>query len=297
MRWLFRASVLGVIVSLLVHLVLLLCAAIVYFKVAQVGGAGRGPGEIEMAIVSEAELEELQAAAVSVETPIVPDVEALTPDGPPMEGPSGDDLAGGDAGLGEIAEALRGTGDGLKDDTGLGGGGTGGGAASFFGVEARGDRFAYIVDISGSMRGEKLKTLKVELIESISSMLEHMHFYVVPFSSDAFSLGGKVKWSRASDGDKKWAAERINELEANGGTNPLPAFEIVLKITPRPDAIYFMTDGMFEPMFADEIARLNRAGRRVPIHCLTFGDRSAEGLMREIAKQSGGTYHHIEAAP
>jgi len=294
-RWVVRASVIGAVVSLLVHIVLMLIAAVVYFQVAQAGGAGAAPGEIELAIVTEAELQALEAAALEVDTPVVPDVVESTPEGPPMDGPGGDDLPAAGADIGGIADALRGTGDGLDRGSDLGGGGMGGGAASFFGVEARGDRFAYIVDTSGSMRGEKLDRLKVELLESINALSDHQHFYIVPFNSEAYSLGGKLKWSAAGDGEKRWAREHILILDAAGGTNPLPGFEIALRITPRPDAIYFMTDGMFEPSFADEIARINRSGRRVPIHCLTFGDRSAEPLMREIAKQSGGTYHHIEA--
>ena len=218
-----------------------------------------------------------------------------------MEGPGGEELPAAGADIGGIADALRGTGEGLDAGSDLGGGGTGGGAASFFGVEARGDRFAYVVDTSGSMREAttggktKLERLKEELLESIGSLVDHQHFYVVPFNSEAYSLGGKLKWSEAGDAEKKWAREHVGLLESVGGTNPLPGFEIALRITPRPDAIYFMTDGMFEPAFADEIARLNRSGRRVPIHCITFGDRSAEALMREIAGQSGGTYHHVEA--
>ena len=293
-RWALRASVLGAAASLLVHLFFLLFAALIYFQGAQAGGAGDGAGEMELAIVTEAELQQLQAAALEVSTPTVPDTLSEIPEGPPMEGPSGENLPGADSDIGSIAEALRGTGDGLDDGSGLGGGATGGGAASFFGVEAKGSRFAYIVDISGSMRGEKLLALKIELNESIRSLLEHMTFYAAFFSSEAFGIGGRSKWIEATDEGKKWAAEQIKLVDAQGGTNPLPAFELVFRMSPRPDAIYFMTDGLFDATIVNDIARLNRSGKRVVIHCMTFGDREAEQIMREIAEASGGTYHHIE---
>lgn len=294
-RWVMRASVIGAAVSLVVHLFIILFAALIYFQPAQAGGAGDGAGEMELAIVSEAELQQLQAAALQVETPTVVDTMLEAPQGPPMEGPSGENLPGADADIGGIAEALRGTGDGLNDGSGLGAGGTGGGAASFFGVEAKGSRFAYIVDVSGSMRGEPLAALKVELIESIQSLLEHMTFYVSFFSSEAFAIGGRSKWIDASDEGKKFALAEISRVEAQGGTNPLPGFEMVFRMTPRPDAIYFMTDGQFDPSVVNDIARLNRSGKKVVIHCITFLDNSAEPMMREIAQQSGGTYHHIRA--
>jgi hypothetical protein len=292
-KWTMRASVISIAASLLVHLFFLLFAAVIFFQGAQAGGAGDGDGEMEFAIITEAELQQLQAAALEVDTPTVPDTLTEVPQGPPMEGPSGENLPGAESDIGGIAEALRGTGDGLDDGSGLGAGGTGGGAASFFGVEAKGSRFAYIVDVSGSMRGEPLGALKVELNESIQSLLEHMTFFVSFFASDAFGIGGRSKWIEASDSGKQFALDEIRKIDAQGGTNPLPGFEMVFRMSPRPDAIYFMTDGLFDESVVNDIARLNRSGKRVVIHCITFLDNSSEKMMREIAEQSGGSYNHI----
>jgi hypothetical protein len=74
---------------------------------------------------------------------------------------------------------------------------------------------------------------------------------------------------------------------------PWPAFEIVLGTKPAPDAIYFMTDGMFDPIVADQLAVRNNGARKIPIHCITFVDKAAEELMRKIAADSGGTYAHV----
>jgi hypothetical protein len=212
-----------------------------------------------------------------------------------LDGAGGVDAPASGEGLGQIAEGLGGAGGGdIGDGEGLGAGGAGGGAANFFGVEARGSRFAYVVDISGSMQGEKLAALKIELNSSVNALLEHMSYFVVPFSNGAQPLGERRKWTGASGEGKRWAGERVNELQAEGGTQPWPALEIVLTMKPAPDAVYFMTDGHFDAEVADMIAVRNRGARKIPIHCIAFGDESAEELLRKIAGQSGGTYAHVK---
>ncbi len=59
---------------------------------------------------------------------------------------------------------------------GSGEGGAGGGGAKFFGVEARGSRFIFIVDVSGSMEGGKIVTLRSELTKSIDGLAENSLF-------------------------------------------------------------------------------------------------------------------------
>src|SRR5690606_16329369 len=95
---------------------------------------------------------------------------------------------------------------------------------------------------------------------------------------------------------KRSARAEINNIRAGGTTIPFPAFEEVFRMRPRPDAIYFMTDGAFSnaEAVAEEIARLNRStGKIVPIHCITFIERDAEEIMKVIARQSNGSYTHV----
>ncbi len=69
---------------------------------------------------------------------------------------------------------------------------------------------------------------------------------------------------------------------------------MVFKLTPRPEAIYFMTDGLFDPALAQKLVWLNSGSRRIPIHCIAFVSRDSEVTMKEIAERSGGTYTYIE---
>lgn len=187
-------------------------------------------------------------------------------------------------------------GDGL-DSAGAGGGA--GGGASFFGVEARGSRFAYIVDVSGSMAGERLAALKRALYDSIDGLLEHAHFTVVFYNQDALPLTGD-RWARANDLSKAAVKREIAAVRASGGTEPIPAFRHVFSMQPRPDAVYFMTDADFGRGGTDilqAVVSLNERGRdRTPVHCITFIERGSEEVMRRIARLTGGSYKHVGSA-
>ena len=170
-----------------------------------------------------------------------------------------------------------------------------GGAASFFGVEAGGNRFAYVVDVSGSMQGQRIEALKRELTRSIVGLQSQSEFTIMLYSSTAFQIG-PGGWRDATDQAKRNARSEIANIRAGGTTIPLPAFDLLFEQRPRPDAIYFMTDGAFvnPDAIVAEINRLNRStGRVVPIHCITFIEREAEETMKEIARLSGGSYTHV----
>lgn len=300
-KWSLGGYSLGVVISIVTHLVLMMAAGFVYFGYGPgIGDGGAGDEGIELSIVDEGPGVETPDVALDSGAPVAADANEPLPDSTlsapsDLTGPAGLG-AGSSEALGDAAAKLGGAGSGGGDGLGVGGsGGGGGGGSKFFGVEAAGSRFAYIVDVSGSMQGIKIQQLKAELHETIGGLLERMSFIVMCFSSDKMALGGRERWTAANDAAKKWAKVKIDEISANGGTNPQTSFEAIFAVTPRPDAIYFMTDGQFDPSVADTIEFLNRTGKKVPVHCITFGDRSAEELMRRIASQSGGTYKHVEA--
>lgn len=294
------ATLLGLAISLSVHLMALVVAALIAVGGAQAGGGGGEDdgGPVELAVLTESELAQISGGAIEADTPAVPEMPSVSD----AALSSLDTSVGGlaetglelsvDGGVGESGISLGGAGD-ISTSAGLGVGGAGGGAASFFGAEARGTRFAYIVDVSGSMGYDsKIESLKTELSRSVFALQENAEFVIIPFSSDAAPLGGKREWSEADEPNKAWARKAIRELPAAGGTMPAPAFGIVFQIRPRPDAIYFMTDGQFDESLALDLLRMN-AELKIPIHCITFVSKEAEALMRRIAQDSGGTYTHV----
>lgn len=302
--WHRRMSWISLGLSLLVHLVLIL-SSLVNVAVARVGtNPGRPESDFDITITNETPLTEIIDASLETDAPAVilpTDLPELPTEGI-MEGAAGADAPGAGPGLGEIADGLGGAGGGdIGDGAGLGGGG--GGTAKFFGVEARGSRFAYIVDISGSMneeQGRKLNELKDQLKNSVGGMLEHMSFFVIGFNHELhFISGGKAQWVKASIEIKRSLDEKVDQLEADGGTNPKGAIEQVFKLGARPDAVYLMTDGAFNDSPTEIFAllgRINKGSKKVPIHCIGFGDAVDEEMLRRIAAESGGTYRHVKGS-
>lgn len=285
----------AVLLSLFVHLALILLFAVTFLERPTAGLSGSG-GVIASAIMTQTELTELMDSAAAEGAPAIESaMEEVVQIDDVMSPVSEAALSSLEVTeLGNTSGAGEALGEGMEM-----GAGAGGGSAKFFGVEARGSRFAYVVDCSGSMTGERLDALKIALAESVEGLLEHTHFSIVLFNSEAFPLTGS-KWISATERFKTEVKREIGAITANGGTNPLPALAAVFAMKPRPDAIYLMTDGQFaggtEEQIIAQIARMNNAGdRRTPIHCISFIERSSEEIMRRIARQSGGTYTHIPA--
>jgi hypothetical protein len=275
------------LISLFVHLVfLLLCGFVAY---------GPSGGQIG---------EEVQIGDWSPE-PLKPtpteeldtDVVKTTPDEKSDEtlaelSPS-EMMAGGDAADATVFDfGIITAGDTLGDLGALRGGGGSDDQVKFMDAVATGRRFCIIADTSGSMDGDKLEYVKDEILETIASMKPTARFQVVFFSSRAipFPAGGWLHPRRKYADLETW----LKEIYASGSTNPMPAFELVFMLEPPPDAIFFMTDGLFPAQVVEKVAELQRTTRKqVVIHTISFISRDAEVHMREIARNSGGTYRHV----
>ena len=289
--------VLGIAVSLFLHVVLALLAAL---AVLNHGGNGEtGRGEIELAIMTDAELTEFVRGEIATHEPIteqleIEDVfitESINSAGSLSALASLDASDLGDIGL------VSGGGEGFDGSGAMSGGAMGGTAARFFGVEAKGSRFAYVIDISGSMDDARMSALKREVITSISGLLDHAKFTVVTYNSEAESLTGG-RWFVADERSKRETGSEIGGLVSSGGTEPSHAFGMVSRMRPKADAIYFMTDGKIageeEGKLIRRINMMNRSGGvRTRVHCITFMNKDSEKFMRRIARMTGGTYMHV----
>jgi uncharacterized protein YegL len=300
--WMRNALIAGIVVSAGFHLLGGFLATLIYFAGpagnGQPGDAGSGSGGVEMALMTEGEFSALAAGGPedSVSTLGAAPTDAL-PTEEPLAGPPGDNAATGDAGGAEAGGGLGGGGD-ITGGTGIGGGpgGAGGGGTSFFGVEAKGDRIAFVVDTSGSMIGDRLAELKSQLTSAINEMTETSSFLVVSFSTEALPLGGKLEWREATAKNKLTAARQVEALVADGGTEAMRGFEELFRAKPRPDVIFFMTDGQFREDVPLTLQRMNRSPR-VKIHCICFEENQSEPQMKQIAKDSGGTYTFVARKP
>lgn len=305
-RLIERATIMGLGFSILIHLVILAIAAIVTIDFGAADVGGNQGDDVDFAILTDAELAQMQSPKVAYESfevaPIATDAARVDLLSDQNNEDSIDELAD------SIAPTLNPGGGSLMSidtSTGSAGAGTGDGA-SFFGLEATGRRFAYIVDISGSMNTldasgafTRWDQTRSELIRSISNLDEHAQFCVMLYSSNAIAIFGQGNWTQANQSNKVLAARTLLGFNPNGGTKPLAGFEMVFDLDPTTDAIYFMTDGLFDTEIPGQVRSLNRR-ELVPIHTILFGElanqddaQAALNMMRNIARQSGGKFTHV----
>ena len=232
------------------------------------------------------------ADAVPVETPPTDTAaDTATPaDLPPVLGPGS---ATGSTAAAPPATALDA---GPRADAGRPGGAARPGVTDFFGIRDEADSFVYLLDRSGSMdNGGELAVAKRELLDSLASLTPKQRFQVVFYNDESEAMNyrsrmdGGFYW--ALDLNRTLAAQFVEGVSADGGTDPLPALRKALAL--EPDVIYFLTDAGDTKFYAGDFAKLDRAntaGTRV--HCVEFGKtrRQSESSLERLAERTGGSY-------
>ena len=155
----------------------------------------------------------------------------------------------------------------------------------------------FVIDVSGSMSGQKLRQAKAAGRQLLNSLSERDRFRLIAFSNDVEEFGDG--WS-AVTGRTREAAERwLDALRASGGTNIGGALERALEPATRAGRlplVLFMTDGAptvgerRAERLAARAAEL-RGERRV----FTFGigaDVNA-ALLEQVALDGAGTAHFV----
>jgi hypothetical protein len=169
-------------------------------------------------------------------------------------------------------------------------------ATEFFGIGGYGQSFVYVVDASDSMneRG-KFDRARYELLQSIEQLASDQRYFVIFYNDGAYPMDAD-KPVLATQNQVAQTVRWVSSVDADGGTNPLPALLYALSL--RPDAIYFLSDGQFDPMTIQQMKIRNRSNnrlhtRQIPIHTIAFMDHLTEGLMHAIARNSGGEYRFV----
>lgn len=178
-RLLRRATVVGAGVSLMLHLVLWAIVSLWTVKYEHADAGGAKGSVVDFAVMSDVELSALQSADLEMDAPSVPDVGGA--EAAPVELIAA--LTGAESITPDLARVQLSLGGGTASSSsfdlsapGSGASGSGSGA-SFFGLEAQGRRFAYIVDRSGSMAYDaggvtRLRLTQDELSRSIDALLD-----------------------------------------------------------------------------------------------------------------------------
>ena len=187
-----------------------------------------------------------------------------------------------------------------------GAGQSGSASGSFFGIEAGGHEFVYVLDMSGSMSGRRYERATDELIRSVEELGPHQKFYVLLFSSGTLQLFGQSSQLptsiEATSENKERLAAWLKEAYQGGGTDPRKALRIALRM--KPSAIFMLSDGQFNGQALQKKTKITgsnssafgvvaAAGCKVPIHSIAFEDRSSRANMQQLADMTGGDYRFV----
>ncbi len=151
----------------------------------------------------------------------------------------------------------------------------------------------FVLDVSGSMAGEKLEAAQDALVYCINRLKDQDNFQIIKFGTQAEKLFTGFK---KADGEaKKLAETKVRKFESVGGTNIEEALKLALgeKLTEgRPYYVVFITDGKptigerDEARLAEKLDKDLIKGKRV----FTFGvgyDINIH-LLDKIAMKTGG---------
>jgi hypothetical protein len=176
------------------------------------------------------------------------------------------------------------------------GSGTGiGRGEGFFGSNAKGKKFVYVVDASRSMNHPhdsaartRFNRLKIELVKSVLSLNGNDDFYIVFFNENPIPMSAR-SMQPAYPANRRRYLQWAAKMRADGKTDPRKALSLALKL--NPDVIYFLTDGAFEFKVDRFLRKVSQ--NRTAIHTFAFGNREAEDALRALAAANGGNYHFV----
>ncbi len=189
----------------------------------------------------------------------------------------------------------------------------------FMGNEARGKRFAFIIDYSRSMSEDQLAVMKSELFKAIKGVGEDSLVTVLFFSGpvwrpDQDALAVEKNWTKSKAGgyelrkgcegpNPQWLSPTADNLEAlerliyqtptTLGTDWFTPLKFALEMSPRPDMVVFMTDGSVSEAVSrrtiEYVKGLPQWMVRINTTALGVEPDKAEPL-RVLAEMTGGKF-------
>ncbi len=174
-------------------------------------------------------------------------------------------------------------------------------ATKIFGLEARGSKFVYVFDRSGSMAdngGAKLQKSKEELLKSLDDLDDRQQFYIIFYNHEPRLFDPGPTPNRlmfANDANKELAREFVANVTADGGTDHVKALTIALRL--HPDVIFMLTDGEAEddptPEDLKRLEKLNSGEASINVIQIAPKPRPESSLVK-LAEQNGGKYVSVD---
>jgi hypothetical protein len=141
------------------------------------------------------------------------------------------------------------------------------------------------------MSGLPLQRAKEELIKSLQRLPQGLEFQIIFFDDlhHTFPLGG---FAEVSEESLESAEQFISGIRSGGGTNVQLGMRRALGGTTRPDTVFLLTDGEFDPRTPEMIQTQNEDGQ-TRINTVAFVDRAGEPLLRAIAAENKGDFRFV----
>ena len=193
-------------------------------------------------------------------------------------------------------------------------------ASSFMGVKSKANKILFIIDYSASMRGRDV-VMRDELSKAIEKLPAVGSVAVIFFSGPTWVAGEdanalhrkwkgdnsktgwkpvdgykpqRPKWLPVTPSNKKKLIQAVNRTPLTFGTVWDNSFEWAFYMNPKPDVIYFMTDGNANDKFKGMDIIKSKKGR-TKIYTIGYGaPQGAKKPLEEIAAMSGGKSKFVD---
>ena len=193
-------------------------------------------------------------------------------------------------------------------------------ASSFMGVKSKANKILFIIDYSASMRGRDV-VMRDELSKAIEKLPAVGSVAVIFFSGPTWVAGEdanalhrkwkgdngnngwkpvdgykpkRPKWLPVTPSNKKNLIKAVKSTPLTFGTVWDNSFEWAFYMNPKPDVIYFMTDGNANGRFKGMDIIKSKKGR-TKIYTIGYGaPQGAKKPLEEIAAMSGGKSKFVD---
>ena len=192
-------------------------------------------------------------------------------------------------------------------------------ASNFMGVKSQANKILFIIDYSASMKGRD-KVMRYELCKAIEKLPAVGSVSVLFFSGPTWIAGQdanvlhknwegtngsgwkpkeghtpeRPKWLPVTPSNKKMLHEAVISTPLTFGTVWDNSFEWAFYMNPKPDVIYFMTDGNANKNFQGMDIIKSKKGK-TKIYTIGYGaPAGAKQPLEEIAAMTGGKSKFVE---
>jgi hypothetical protein len=173
-----------------------------------------------------------------------------------------------------------------------------GSGTQFFGVDALGEKFVFIIDSSTSMEGPRWRAAVRELVRCVGSLNSDQRYYVICFDYRTHLMfdhrPDTIEYSASDPNSMKRFKRWLGSVRMGRATKPMEAVAIALRL--HPDAIFLLSDGEFQDQTREFLLGENGIrdpSEQIPIHTIGLMSDVGWGTLRTIAAENGGTFEQV----